>query len=94
MNFFYRATGVSMILLSAFGIFATFSNQDYVSNVESAYSINVIGKDVNWSSPNDDKLIIDKDGQRLRCNVPSSDDVKNKTPLTCDAPATTKVEAK
>lgn len=72
---------VGLALMAAIGSF--FLNQNQATSVESAYNVKVITKEVNLSGPN--KLVIEKDGQRLRCYSPSSDDIKNKTPLNCDA---------
>ncbi|WP_354214966.1 hypothetical protein [Arthrobacter sp. UYCo732] len=60
--------------------------------MESTYEVKVVAKDVSLTGPN--KIVIEKDGQRLKCDDPSSDDLRNKTPLNCEPPTSvTKIEA-
>lgn len=84
--FIYASLG----LILAAGIASFFFSQNQTTTVEGTYDVKVITKEINLSGPN--KLVVEKDGQRMRCYGPSSDDIKNKAPLNCDA--VTKIDAK
>jgi hypothetical protein len=82
MKTIYAVAYVSVALALAAFVGSLLVNQNQASTVESTYNVKVISKEVSLTGPN--KLVIEKDGQRLRCYSPSSDDIKNKTPLNCD----------
>lgn len=82
MKSFYVLAYVSIGLMVATLFFSLSTNQNQASTVEDTYHVKVVGKEVNLTGPN--KLVIEKDGQRLRCYSPSSDDISNKIPLNCD----------
>jgi hypothetical protein len=82
MKSFYILAYASIGLMVATLFFSLSTNQNQASTVESTYHVKVVGKEVNLTGPN--KLVIEKDGQRLRCYSPSSDDISNKAPLNCD----------
>jgi hypothetical protein len=82
MRTIYAVAFVSIGLALATFLGSFFANQDQASSVEGTYNVKVISKEVSLTGPN--KLVIEKDGQRLRCYSPSSDDIKNKAPLNCD----------
>lgn len=92
MKPFFIMAYASIGLMLAAVFFSFFSNQDQAATVESVYKVKVITKEVHFTGPN--KLIIEREGQRLTCDSPSPGDLKNKTPLSCAAPTpVTKIDA-
>lgn len=53
--------------------------------VERVYGVKVVSPESHFSGAN--KLIIERDGQRLKCDIPSSENLKNKDQLICETPA-------
>lgn len=79
---------ILFVALLAFGIFNFVQTSDQDSKIEDAYSVNVLERD--GMIFGESKLTIEKDGQRLRCAIPSSGQVEDKEPLNCDEPTPVK----
>lgn len=82
MNF-VESTILAFILgIIAFVGIVHFSGDDYNKELESSYGVKIVTFEGHLLSEN--RVIIEKDGQEFRCDVPSRDEMKNKTPMTCD----------
>lgn len=82
MNFVekvYLSLLIGLVFLIGAGFL--YSN-NYKSDLESTYGIKLVRYESHLLSPN--RVIIERDGQNLRCDTPSKDEMKNKTPMTCD----------
>lgn len=90
MNFVTSFTLVGMLGIAAVTGVAVVSTNNRNDSIESTYGVKLVNMEGHLLS--DSRMIIERDGQKLRCDVPSSDEVKNKTTLTCDN--TLKIEAK
>lgn len=64
-------------------VWATSANANHLERIESTYNVSATQETHFFSS---NRLIVEKDGQKLTCDVPSLDNVETKTPLNCDAP--------
>lgn len=87
MNFVTSACLVAIgLALAAFGIifFGTSQQNDFDSRISTAYDVKVLDREVHLFSSN--KLIVEKDGQRLTCRIPSQAAVEVKAPLECAEP--------
>lgn len=71
------------LALAALGLifFGTSQQNDLYASITTAYDVKVIDKEVHLFSNN--KLVIEKDGQRMTCDFPSRAAVEAKTPLDC-----------
>lgn len=79
-----------ILAIVGFAGVALYSSNEYNSNFESNYGVKIVEMEGHLLSQN--RIVIERDGQKLRCDAPSADEVKNKTPLNCDD--TLKIEAK
>jgi hypothetical protein len=66
------------------------SSNDYNSTLESTYGVKVVTMEGHLLSQS--RVVVERDGQKLRCDTPSRDEMKIKTPMNCDE--TLKISAK
>lgn len=84
---FMLATAIGVVGVTGVSLY---SSAEYNSNFESNYGVKIVEVEGHLLSQN--RIIIERDGQKLRCDAPSSEEIKNQTALTCDN--TLKIEAK
>ena len=90
MNAMMNLCYAMLLATMGFAIYVFCANSNHDQKVEAVYGVKVVNSETHLMSPN--RLIIERDGQKLRCDIPSSDEIENKTPMTCDD--TLKISAK